>query len=98
MAWLFGFGRASVRRRPDLRVVLYTRRGCHLCDAAWAILDAQRQRYGFALEAIDVDTAPDLAAAYGTCVPVTAINGTVRFRGTVNPVLLQRILDAAPPA
>ena len=81
------------RLRPDLHFVLFTRQGCHLCDDAWALLVKAQQRYWFELESKDVDTSPEWAAAYGECVPVVLVNGTVRFRGKVNEVLLQRILD-----
>jgi glutaredoxin len=84
-------------RKPRLahwRVVLYTRRGCHLCDEAWAKLERARRRYGFMLEAIDVDGATELAAKYGLEVPVVAVNDAVRFRGGVNGVLLERLLRA----
>ena len=84
------------RQRPDLRVVLYTRKGCPLCDQAWELLSEQQKRWGFVLEAIDVDTAADLVREHGDCVPVVAINGRVRFRGHVNAVLLTRILDSEP--
>jgi len=83
------------RRRPGrLNVVMYTRRGCHLCDAAWEQLEGARRRYGFALTARDVDADAELAAEHGDCVPVVTVNGKVRFRGTVNPVLLERLLMA----
>ncbi len=71
---------------------MYTRRGCHLCETAWARLEEARQRYGFVLRAQDVDADPHLAAAHGDCVPVVTVNGKVRFRGVVNPVLLERLL------
>ena len=81
-------------RRPDLHFVLYTRAGCHLCETAHELLgDAQRRR-GFALDVVDVDASPELVAEYGNCVPVVTVNGKVRFRGRVNKVLLERILDA----
>lgn len=96
MALSFLFGRHAYPQRPDLRVCCYTRRGCHLCEAAWAVLEKARQRHGFTLEAVDIDTSAELAALYGTCVPVVTVNGKLRFRGTVNPVLLQRLLDAKP--
>jgi glutaredoxin len=83
------------QRRADLHVVLYTRRGCHLCDAARAVLEAARRRYGFRLDAVDVDTAPALVERYGDWVPVVTVNGRLRFRGAVNPVLLERLLEAA---
>ena len=83
-----------VRRRPDLHFLLFTRQGCHLCEEARALLaEAQRQQQ-FSLEVKDVDTSPEWVAEYGDCVPVVLVNGKVRFRGKVNGVLLQRILDA----
>jgi len=82
------------RRRPDLQVTMFTRRGCHLCADAWALLERAQRTHGFALEAKDVDAAPEWVAAYGECVPVVLVNGKVRFRGKVNEVLLQRLLDA----
>jgi glutaredoxin len=71
---------------------MYTRRGCHLCEDAWALLERQRRRYGFALEAVDVDGDPELAGRYGHEVPVVKVGDRVRFRGTVNPHLLTRLL------
>ena len=91
----FLFGRRP--RRPDLSIVLYTRRGCHLCDTAWQVLKRARRQYGFALAAVDVDTSDELRTRHGASVPVVTVNGRVRFRGGVNAVLLQRILDAGLP-
>jgi glutaredoxin len=73
---------------------MYTRRGCHLCDDAWGLLQRERGRYGFTLEAVDVDTEAELAERYGTEVPVVVVNGKVRFRGVVNVHLLRRLLRA----
>lgn len=73
---------------------LYTRRGCHLCETALERLQRARRRYDFALEIVDVDTEPDLAARYGDQVPVVMVNGKIRFRGAVNEVLLDRLLHA----
>lgn len=85
------------RAAPDLRhwrVIVYTRQGCHLCDNAWSCLHEWQQRCGFALEAIDVDTDPELRTNYGDTVPVVSINGKARFKGCVNPVLLKRLITA----
>jgi glutaredoxin len=83
------------KRRPTLHVVQYTRRSCHLCDEAWALLQRYQTRYGFRLEAVDVDSDPRLAAEYGDWVPVVTVDGKVRFRGRVNEVMLKRLLDAS---
>jgi hypothetical protein len=82
------------RRLGHWRVVMYTRRGCHLCERAWAQLDEARRGYGFTLSQVDVDAEPGLARLYGECVPVVTVNGRVRFRGVINPVLLRRLLRA----
>jgi glutaredoxin len=74
--------------------VLFTRQGCHLCDLAYQQLREEQSRRGFALEVIDIDTDPDLAARYGEQVPVVTIDGKVRFRGAINRVLLNRLLRA----
>ena len=85
------------RRRPrldHLAVHFYTRRGCHLCDEAWTLLEEARGKFGVVLTPIDIDTNPELAKQYGDCVPVVTVNGKVRFRGKVNRVLLERLFAA----
>jgi glutaredoxin len=76
------------------RVILYTRRGCHLCASSADRLGNAQRRFRFALEMVDVDADQDLTARYGEQVPVVTINGKVRFRGCVNPVLFNRLLLA----
>ena len=83
-----------VKQRPDLHIVVYTRAACPLCDEAWETLRQFQERYQFAMESKDVDESADLVKEYGNCVPVVVINGKLRFRGRVNPVLLRRILEA----
>ena len=70
-------------------VVLYTRRGCHLCDEARRILE----EYRLAPVLVDIDADPDLRQQFDTSVPVVEIDGRIRFRGRVEPVLLRRILE-----
>jgi glutaredoxin len=82
------------RRLAGRQVVMYTRSGCHLCETAWRQLEAARERWGFDLRMVDVDSEPELAAKYGNEVPVVTVDGTVRFRGIVNAVLLERLLRA----
>ena len=69
-------------------VVLYTRRGCHLCDDAHRLLTA----HGLAPRLIDVDADTELRARFNECVPVVEIDGKIRFRGRVDEVLLRRLL------
>jgi hypothetical protein len=46
------------------------------------------------LQKIDVDCDPALVKQFGNCVPVVVIDGKVRFRGRVEPALLDRFFLA----
>jgi glutaredoxin len=83
------------KKLTEWQVVMYTRHGCHLCEQAWQQLEQAQQCYHFALHQVDIDSEARLAREYGACVPVVVINGRVRFRGLLNPVLLKRLLEGA---
>ena len=71
-----------------MRVVLYSRAGCHLCDAARDVLLAERSRSPF--ELVEVDVAGDdlLEREYGIRIPVVEIDGRERFEYEVDPAEL----------
>jgi glutaredoxin len=77
-----------------LQVTVYTRDGCCCCHKAVDLIKEYQGQRGFALEEVDVDSDPELAERYGTTVPVVALDGKVRFKGVVNPVLFERLLHA----
>jgi glutaredoxin len=81
---------ASYAGLSALNVVLYTRRGCHLCDQALETL----KHHGLEPHCIDIDNDPAMRNKFDACVPVVEISGRVRFRGGVHPVLLKRIIRA----
>jgi glutaredoxin len=79
----------------DVRTVtLYTRRGCHLCETAEAVLRAERASLAFTLDVVDVDTDPELVRRYGVRVPVVAVDGVEEFSYEVPPDLLRARLRA----
>jgi len=51
----------------------YTRRGCHLCEAAEAVLRAEQRRTPFTLAVFDIDADPELRELYNVLVPVTVL-------------------------
>ena len=81
-------------RADRLTFTVYTRAQCCCCHKARDVLKAAQERFGFAIEEVDVDGDPDLIAQFDTEVPVVALNGKVRFRGVVNPMLLDRLIRA----
>ncbi|MFN3148179.1 glutaredoxin family protein [Bremerella sp.] len=76
--------------RYDAQVVLYTRKGCHCCENAEALV----REFVSDITLVDIDNDPELLQKFNTTVPVVEINGKVRFRGKVSPVLLKRTLSA----
>ena len=73
-----------------MRLLLYTRRGCHLCETAEDIL-AAHARPG-TLKTIDIDEDPDLQRLYGSRVPVLAADGRVVMEGRFDEPELARLL------
>jgi hypothetical protein len=75
------------------RLTLYTRAGCCLCDEMKAALGRAAAAFPFALEEIDVDSAPDLRDRYGDEVPVLLIDGRKAFKYRVTDGELRRRLQ-----
>lgn len=76
----------------DVRVVYLTRPGCHLCEEALPIVRAEADRAGSAVDVHDIDTDPDLRAAWDHDVPVVIVDGAVHARYRVDPAALRAAL------
>ena len=63
-----------------MKVTLYTRRGCHLCDEAKVAIEAARRRRAFDYEELDIDSDAGLLHLYNEEVPVIAIDGRKAFK------------------
>ena len=68
-----------------MRVVLYAREGCHLCETARAVIEAERQRSPFAFDEVDIETSHELVKEYGIRIPVVTLDGEERFEIDVDP-------------
>ncbi len=82
------------KRLDGLVVTVYSRAQCSCCHKAIDVLEPYRAKHGFTIEVVDIDTDPALVAAYGLEIPVVVIDGKVRFKGIVNPVLLERLIES----
>ncbi len=67
-----------------IRVEIYSRPGCHLCDEARTVLERVRRRHDFALREINIETNPELERLYGTEIPVIMINGNKAYKYRVD--------------
>ena len=85
---------SPVDARP-IRITVYSRANCTCCEKALEQLSKLQPRYAFTVNVVNIDADSDLKARYDTTVPVVMVNGVERFRGKVNPVLLERLLRAS---
>ncbi|GAA1031354.1 glutaredoxin family protein [Virgisporangium ochraceum] len=58
-----------------MRITLYTREGCHLCDDAKAVLARVERQTGEGYTEVDIAGDPDLTAEYGDRIPVVLLDG-----------------------
>ena len=75
-----------------VKATLYTRAGCHLCEAAHDVLERARARAALEIELVDIDGDEALRREFNEEVPVVALNGRVVFRHAVDEAeLLKRL-------
>jgi len=65
-------------------VVLYTRKGCHLCEVVKESLIKLHRHGGFKWREIDVDSDAETRRLYNDEVPVVFINGRKAFKYRMN--------------
>jgi glutaredoxin len=78
---------------PEL--VLYTARGCHLCDRAREVVAQVRAEHEFELREVDITGDEALEAAYREWIPVVEIDGRRRFTYFVQPDALSKAVAQA---
>ena len=61
-------------------VIVYSRKGCHLCEIVKESLVKLHKRGGFDWREVDVDTDAELRRRYNDQVPVVFINGRKAFK------------------
>ena len=85
-----------------VRVVLYVRAGCHLCDAARTVVTGVADESGASWAEVDVDAAAAhdgglLQRRYGEEVPVVTVDGILRGMVRVDADRLRQALSAPVP-
>lgn len=75
-------------RTEPVAFVLYSRRGCHLCEQAEDLLAA----HGQDVAVVDVDADDRTRAAFGLRVPVLEIDGVAVMEGRFDEATLAALL------
>jgi glutaredoxin len=67
-----------------IKVVIYSKPGCHLCDEAKAAIHASGCDGQFTLEEINIESDSELRRQYRYEIPVITIDGVEAFRHRLN--------------
>ena len=79
--------------RPEARVTLYGKPGCHLCDDARAVIAEVCRELGESYAEVDISTDPDLMRTFGEEIPVTFVDGRQHDFWRVDAARLRRALQ-----
>ncbi len=77
-----------------MKVQLYRKPTCSLCDEAKKVLERVRPKLGFELEEIDIQSSPELAERYGKRIPVVVADGAELSELEVDAKALEAALVA----
>lgn len=72
--------RTCVYNGPMHDVVVYSRKGCHLCDVVKETLTQLQGDADFQWHEVDIDVDPQLRQEYNDQVPVVFIDGRKAFK------------------
>jgi hypothetical protein len=76
-----------------VKVTIYGRPGCHLCEDALAILERVRRRLPFQLEQRDIESDDVLFKRYLERIPVVEVDGEEAFELFVDEQQFERRLS-----
>ncbi len=71
--------------KRKVRVLLYSKPGCHLCEEAERILASVECADLFDLQIINIERDEELSRRYGEQIPVVFIEGVQAFTFRVDP-------------
>lgn len=69
--------------------MLYTKPGCHLCEAAEATIESLCAELGVGWHSVNILNDPALFETYGEQIPVTFVDGKQHDFWRVDPVRLR---------
>jgi len=77
----------------DLKVQLYTKKGCSLCVIAREIILKIKKEIPFEFQEVDIESKGDLYERFEEEVPVVFVNGKRVFTHRVSERKMRRILQ-----
>ena len=76
-----------------IRLSLFSRPGCHLCDEMKAVVRRVAATTTIELDEVDISGDPALEALYGAEIPVLVLGGTKVAKFRISESELRRVLE-----
>ena len=89
------FWSPSKSGRRFRQIIVYSKENCPLCDDAVELLQ-DFARFYRELSVVDISQSPELFDVYKDSIPVVEIDGKIRFKGRIHPLLLKRLIEGSP--
>ena len=67
-----------------LKLTLYSKKDCHLCDVAKNELDVLQNEIAFLIIEVDIEKDRDAFEKYKYLIPVIEIDGKIMFTGRID--------------
>lgn len=78
-----------------MRVTIYTKKDCHLCEEAKAVLSKFAREYPLIVDEIDIESDSAIFEKYRYEIPVVLLNDRKIFKYRIDEKKLHRILREA---
>jgi glutaredoxin len=79
-----------------IKLTLYTKSDCCLCDEALEALERVRAERPFELESVDIEGDAELMSRYAERIPVVHVSGIPTFEYRIDENELRQIVSAVP--
>ena len=77
-------------------IILYSKKGCHLCEIAREKLLEIKKEISFALNEVDIEKNEEIFEKYKYLIPVIEMDGKMVFNYKVNEEELKKLLRSQP--
>lgn len=76
-----------------MKLLLYTKPGCHLCDEMKIVVANVARQFSVEVEEVDISADPDLMQEYGEQIPVLMLDGKKIAKYRISEADLIRRID-----
>jgi len=80
-------------KKQPIRVEIFSKKDCHLCDFAKEVLTKVNKRLPFLLQEIDITSDRDLFEVFKEQIPVVFVNGRKCFKYRVDEAKFVKVIE-----